>query len=280
MTSTPTLAETLGHLKACHPNAISCRPTKAQVVPFLYRLVVTCMWYCFNDLHKGLLPPLDPCLQFTWVDFWVFSFFDSKQMFSPVHHLAYFKAVAFSLESKLLLCLEDLIVTLPYSLVTITNPFQLCLWPEATLSDAARDPNFPLVLFWGRLMATSSVSEHMRQSSVTDFRPESGALSSESLLESESSPLWSASSQLTSTAESLLWSMVLPTASATNLSSGSVATLTGQEGRLRNSGSGWPELWLATSKMGRVLNLLLTLPSLVPAQALLLLWPSGVLLGE
>ena len=50
-------------------------------------------------------------------------------------------------------------------MATITNLFQLGLWPEATLSDVGRGPNFLLELSHGvELMATSSVSEHVRQS--------------------------------------------------------------------------------------------------------------------
>ena len=52
-------------------------------------------------------------------------------------------------------------------------------------------------------MAASSVSVHMRQSPVADLGLESTALSCESLLESDSSAPWSASSPLTSTMESL-----------------------------------------------------------------------------
>ena len=55
--------------------------------------------------------------------------------------------------------------------------------------------------------------------------PESAALSCESLLKYDSSPLWSVSSQLTSTIESLSWSTVLHKASASSLSLGSVAAL-------------------------------------------------------
>ena len=79
------------------------------------------------------------------------SFFDSKQLFGPVCHLVYFRGVMILLESKLLLCLDDLTVTLPYSLATITNPFQLGLWPEATLSDAARGPDFLPEILAGRV---------------------------------------------------------------------------------------------------------------------------------
>ena len=73
------------------------------------------------------------------------------------------------------------------------------------------------------LMAASLVSEHVRQSLVADSGPESAALSSQSLLESDSLPLWLASSLLTS--ESLSQFMVLPEASAVNLSLGSAAAL-------------------------------------------------------
>ena len=114
-------------------------------------------------------------------------------------------------------------------------------------------------------MAASLVSEHMRQSPVADTGPELAALSSESLLESDMSPLWSASSPMTSTTESLSKSMVLPEASTANLSLGLGAILTILEGRLMSSGAGCLEMWLATGWMGRVLCPLLMLSSLVPA---------------
>ena len=107
----------------------------------LIQPVETCMELLYW-LPKSLLPPLDPCLQFMWVDFWVSGFFDWEQLVNPDCHLVYFKAVVNFLESKILLCLDDFIVTLPYSMVTITNPFQQGLQPEATLSDAARGPYF------------------------------------------------------------------------------------------------------------------------------------------
>ena len=53
------------------------------------------------------------------------------------------------------------------------------------------------------LMAASMLCEHVRQSPVADSGPESAAPSSESLLESDSLPLWLAIFQLTSTTESL-----------------------------------------------------------------------------
>ena len=74
--------------------------------------------------------------------------------------------------------------------------------------------------------------------------------------------------------------MVLPKASATNLSPGSVAALTRLDGRLMSSGSGFLGLWLTAGWMSRVLCLLLMLTSSVLVQALLPLWPSGMLLGE
>ena len=77
------------------------------------------------------------------------SFFDSNQLFGSVHHLVYFKGVVIFPESKLPLCFDNLIVTLPYSLETITNPFQLDLSPEATLGEAARGCNFLLEIFVG-----------------------------------------------------------------------------------------------------------------------------------
>ena len=60
----------------------------------------------------------------------------------------------------------------------------------------------------------------------------------------------------------------------------SAAALTRLEGRLPSSGSCCLGLWLAASRMDGVLCPLLMLPSLVPVQALLPLWPSGVLPGE
>ena len=120
----------------------------------------------------------------------------------------------------------------------------------------------------------------MRQSLVADSGPDLAALFSESLLESDSSTLWLASSLLTFTTESLSPSMVLPEASAADLSLGSVATLTGLEGILKCSCSGCLGPWLANHWMGGVMDLLLTLPSIVPVRALLQLWPSGVLPGE
>ena len=59
------------------------------------------------------------------------AFFDLEQLVSP-DCLVYFKGVAIFLESELPLCIDSFIVALPYSLVTITNPFQLGLQPEAT----------------------------------------------------------------------------------------------------------------------------------------------------
>ena len=106
------------------------------------------------------------------VDFWVHIFFDSKQLFSPVCHLDYFKGVAILPERRLSLCFNDLIVTLPYYLVTITNPVQLGLWQEATLSDIARAWTFFWNFLWAKLMATSSLSEHVRQSPIADSGPE------------------------------------------------------------------------------------------------------------
>ena len=49
-----------------------------------------------------------------------------------------------------------------------------------------------------QLMAASSVSADMGQSPLADLGPESTALSSESMLESDLSALWSASYLLTS----------------------------------------------------------------------------------
>ena len=62
-------------------------------------------------------------------------------------------------------------------------------------------------------MATSSVSEHVRQSPAADLGSDLAALSCKSLLKSDSLPLWSASSTPTSTAVSSQ-SLVLPRASA------------------------------------------------------------------
>ena len=53
---------------------------------------------------------------------------------SPVHHLVYFKGVAIFPWQWAPTLFDNFIVTLPYSLVTITNPFQLGLQLEATLS--------------------------------------------------------------------------------------------------------------------------------------------------
>ena len=61
-----------------------------------------------------------------------------EQLVSLDYHLVYFKGVTIFLESNPPLCLDDFIVALPYSLVTITNPFKLGFQPEATLSDVAR----------------------------------------------------------------------------------------------------------------------------------------------
>ena len=108
--------------------------------------------------------------------------------------------------------------------------------------------------FWNFLQAVltaaSSVSEHMRQSLVADSGPESTALSCELLLKSDSLPLWSASSSLTS---------------AANLSSEVAAALTGLEGRLTILGCGCIGLWMAISWMGGVLCPLLTMLFSVPA---------------
>ena len=54
-------------------------------------------------------------------------------------------------DSKFLICLDDFIVTLPYSLVTITNLFQLGLQPEATLSDFEKGPSLFPELLVGRV---------------------------------------------------------------------------------------------------------------------------------
>ena len=137
------------------------------------------------------------------------SFFDLKQLVSPVHHLVDFKRVSVFLENEFPLCLDDFIVTLPYHLAIITNPHQLGLQPKVA----------------------SLVSKYVRQSPVADSGLESVALSHQSLIESDLSPLWLALSPLTSTTESLSQSMVLPKASAANLSLGSAAALTGLEGR-------------------------------------------------
>ena len=230
---------------------------------------------------QGSSSSLWPHLWFMWVDFRVCSFFDSKQLFGPVHHLVSFKGVVIFLESEIPLCLDDLIVTLPYNLANITNPFQLGLpnqsQPLVMLQEAQ---TFFQNFLWVGLMATSSISKHMRQSPVADSGPGSATLFSESLLKSNLLPLWLASSPLTSTTESLSQSMLLLEASVANLLSGLAAALTGLEGTLMSSDSSCLGLWLATCWMGRVLHQLLMLPSSVPAWALLLLWPSGVLPGE
>ena len=92
---------------------------------------------------------MDLCLWFTEVDFWVIGFFDSEQLVGPGCHLVYFIGPAFFLKSKIPLCSDDFIIAHPYSMVTITNLFQLGLWPEATLSDAARGSYFLLELLTG-----------------------------------------------------------------------------------------------------------------------------------
>ena len=233
------------------PERNPCRPTMAWAMPFMYSQQ-KCAWYCFNDC--------------TWVDFWVHSFFASKQLFGPVHYLVYFKGVVIFFESEPLLCLDNFIVTLPYSLAIITHNIHFS-WasdqrqPLTMLQEAQ---TFFWNLLWTEVMATPSVSEHMRQSPVVDSGPESAALSCKPLLDFDSLPLWLASSRLTSTTESLSWSIVLPKVSA---SSGSVVALTGLKGILTSSDSSCSELWLATSWMDGVLWPLLTLPSLVSALA-------------
>ena len=209
-----------------------------------------------------------------WVDFWMSAFFDLEQLVSSDHHLVYFKGIVIFLESELPLSLDDFIVAFPYSMVTITNLFQMGLWPEATFSNAARGPYFlPECLVGRNDGCLLGIWTH-------EAVPESVALSFELLLESDSLPLWSASSPLTSTAESLSWSTLFPEASAANLSLGSAAALTGLEGRLMSSGSCCSGLWMVTGWMSWVLYPLLMLPFSVPAQALFPLWPSGVLPGE
>ena len=85
--------------------------------------------------------------------------------------------------------LNVFIVTLPYSLVSITKPFQLDLQPEATLRNAAKAQTFFWNFLWVELMVASLVSGCVRQSPVADSGPESAVLSWESLLESDSLPV-------------------------------------------------------------------------------------------
>ena len=78
------------------------------------------------------------------VEFWVSGFFDLEQLVSPDYYLVYFKGAAVFLECEIPLCLDDFIVAPPYIMVTITSLLKLGLWPEATLSSAARGQHFLL----------------------------------------------------------------------------------------------------------------------------------------
>ena len=83
---------------------------------------------------------MDLCLQFLGVKFQVNDFFDLEQLASPDHHLAYFKGVAIFLK-----------VAIPYSMVTITNPFQLGLQPEANPKGCWKRPYSLPELLVGRI---------------------------------------------------------------------------------------------------------------------------------
>ena len=178
------------------------------------------------------------------------------------------------------LCLDDFIVTLPYNLVTITNPFQLGLWPEATLSDAARGPNFfPELLVGGVYGCPFGI---WTSEAVPSFWLETRVSCT---LLWVSAWIWLVATLVSIIPTDLYHRVSImiygaPKASAVNLSSGYAAALTGLEDRLTSSGSGCLELCLATSWVGGVLHPLLMLPSSVPMQALLPLWPSSVLPGE
>ena len=172
--------------------------------------------------------------------------------------------------------LNVFIVTLPYSLVSITKPFQLDLQPEATLRNAAKAQTFFWNFLWVELMVASLVSGCVRQSPVADSGPESAVLSWESLLESDSLPVIPAdlycrlSITIYGAPQGLCSQPVM---------GGWLQPWLGLEGRLLNSGSNCLGLLVAASWMGRVLHPLLMLLSLVSAWVLLLLWPSGVLPG-
>ena len=202
------------------------------------------------------------------------------QLVSPVFHLVYFKGVMIFLESELPLCLDDFIVALPYSMVTITNLFHLGLWPEATLSNAARGLHFlPTLLAGGTDSCLLGVWT------------------------CEAVPSYWLGTRVSST---FLWVIawiwliatlvgIIPThlyhrvsimicGAPQGLCSQSVTRvgcrLDWTGGRLMSSGFSCLRLWVAAGWMGRVLYPLLVLPSSVPALGLLLLWPSDVLPGE
>ena len=182
------------------------------------------------------------------------------------------------LESEFPLCLDDFIVTLLYSLMTITNPFQLGFWPEATLSDFAKGPNLFLELLAGW------VDGHLLSIWTCETVP--GCWLRTRL--SSTFLCVTAQIQLVATLVNIIPTELYQRVSVTiygapqDLCSQPV---TGVSCSLDWIGGEIDELglWLFRAVacwMGWVLCLLLMLPSLVPAQALLPLWPSGVLPGQ
>ena len=138
----PTLTEMLGHLKAS-PKCRPCRPTIAWVMPFSYsgRNIhgAASMTALRSSFSHGPLPQ-----SHEW-GIWMVSLFDLEQLVSLDPHLVYFKGVV-----VFPLCLDDFIVAPPNSMVTITNPPQLALIPEAPFRNPARGPYFLPELLVGR----------------------------------------------------------------------------------------------------------------------------------
>ena len=87
---------------------------------------------------------MDLGLWFPCVDFQVGSIFDLKQWVGSDSHLVYFERGAISLESDLLLCLDNFMVTFPYNQATTLYSLQLSLRQNAAPSYAAGGLDFLL----------------------------------------------------------------------------------------------------------------------------------------
>ena len=148
--------------------------------------VVACM-KLLHQLHQGLLLPVDLSLMLPGVDILCVGYpFNPEQLVGSDHHFDHLKGAAVFIESEILLCFENFVVSLPHSLATITNPPQLVLLPQALLSKATRDPHLMQNFLWMDLTAASSVSKNVRESPVDDLGLESAVLSHESMSESDS----------------------------------------------------------------------------------------------
>ena len=98
-----------------------------------------------QQLHQGLLPPMDLSLMLTGVDvLHMSSLFNLDWLVSLDHHPAHFKGAVVLIKIEILLCSDSFEVTSPHFLLTTADPLQLGIPSGSLLNGTVGDPH-PLV---------------------------------------------------------------------------------------------------------------------------------------